>query len=125
MRLIKIRVYMRNDFIVKVGSWGSTIYLVLDGEAAILGINNELMGLLKSGCHYSSDIPKKEHHYGRKRIVHLIAKTLTIVGVFKKQDIEYLYKCYPEWEKRMKLLNIIIRRAAMKHLSSYMKALNA
>jgi len=59
MRLIKIRIYMRNDFIVKVGSWGSSTYLVLDGEAAILGINNELMGLLKSGCHYSSDLPKK------------------------------------------------------------------
>jgi len=51
MKLIKFRVYMRNDFIVKVGSWGSTTYLILDGEAAVLGINNEVMGLLKSGCH--------------------------------------------------------------------------
>jgi len=44
--------------------------------------------------------------------VHLIARTLTIVGVFRKEDIEYLYRCYPEWEKKMKLLNTIIRKAA-------------
>jgi len=90
MKLIKIRVYMRNDFIVKVGSWGSTTYLLLDGEAAILGINNELMGILKSGCHYSSDLPKKGNNFGKKRIVHVIARSLSIVGVLKKQDIEYL-----------------------------------
>lgn len=103
---------MRNDFIVKVGSYGSNTYLILDGEAAIFGINNELMGILKSGCHYSSDVPKQLNNFGKKRIVHVIARTLTIVGVFKKQDIEYLYRCYPEWETKMKLLNCIIRQAA-------------
>jgi len=100
MKLIKFRIYMRNDFIVKVGSWGSTTYLILDGEAVILGINKEVMGLLKPGCHYSSDLPKKINQFGKKRIVHLIARTLTIVGVFRKEDIEYLYRCYPEWEKK-------------------------
>lgn len=78
---------MRNDFIVKVGSYGTNTYLLLDGEAAMFGINNELMGILKSGCHYSSDVPKNFNNFGKKRIIHLIARTLTIVGVFKKNDI--------------------------------------
>jgi len=47
MKLIKFRIYMRNDFIVKVGSWGSTTYLILEGEAVILGINKRGHGALE------------------------------------------------------------------------------
>jgi len=80
MRLLTIRVYLRKDFIAKVGSHGTNSYIILDGEAAVFGINNELLGIMKSGCHFSNTI-SAEQNYGNKRIVHIVARTLTIVGV--------------------------------------------
>ena len=53
---IEKRVYMRRDFIVKAGSYGTNLYIILDGEALVFGINNELIGIMKSGTHFNNDL---------------------------------------------------------------------
>jgi hypothetical protein len=50
--LMKIRVYMGNEFIVKCGTYGRSMYIILDGEALMFGINNELVCIMRSGTHY-------------------------------------------------------------------------
>lgn len=47
---------MRRDFIVKAGSYGTNLYIILDGEALVFGINNELLGIMKSGTHFNNDL---------------------------------------------------------------------
>ena len=80
--LMKIRVYMNQEFIVKAGSYGRNFYLILDGEALMFGINSELLCIMKSGTHFhnSLDIDAAEDFNG-KRLCHLIAKDIVVVGV--------------------------------------------
>ena len=101
MRILKVRIYLGNDFIVKVGSWGSNTYIIMDGEAAMYGINNELLGIMKSGSHFSNDLPSKMNNFEKKRLVHIMARTLTIVGVLKRSDILFLYEAFPEFKEKM------------------------
>ena len=82
---------MKKDFIVKVGSYGSNTYVILDGEAAMYGITNELIGILKPGSHFSNVSiagDDQKLNYNSKRIVHVIAKSLTIIGVIKRNDLD-------------------------------------
>jgi len=52
--LMKIRVYMNQEFIIKAGSYGQNFYLILDGEALMFGINNDLICIMKSGTHFNN-----------------------------------------------------------------------
>jgi len=122
LRALKVRVYLRKDFIVKVGSYGTNLYIMLDGEAAAFGINNELLGFMKSGSHFSNDIGGP--NFQNKRIVHLIARSLIIVGVLRHEDLETLYEAYPDWKEKVQTLNGIIHKVAAKNLTKYVKAIN-
>jgi len=52
--LMKIRIYMNQEFIIKVGSYGRSLYLILDGDALMFGINNELICIMNSGTHFNN-----------------------------------------------------------------------
>ena len=95
---MKIRIYMPNEFIIKCGSYGRGLYLFLDGEALVFGINNELLCILTSGTHFNNhmgDIP--EYDFEGKRLLHLIAKSITIVGVIEEDSVKELFEAYPYW----------------------------
>lgn len=53
---IEKRVYLKKDFIIKAGSFGENLYIILDGEALVFGINNDLIGIMKSGTHFNNEM---------------------------------------------------------------------
>lgn len=53
---MEIRVYMPRDFIIKAGSDDSNLYFILDGNALMFGIDDNLIGILSSGSHYSCEV---------------------------------------------------------------------
>ena len=58
--LMKIRTYMKNDIIVKCGSYGKSLYIFLDGEAIMFSINNELLCIMRRGTHYNNFMGEDE-----------------------------------------------------------------
>ena len=46
---------MKNDFIMEAGSHGNSTIIVLEGKAAVFGINERLIGYLHPGCHFNTD----------------------------------------------------------------------
>lgn len=50
---MEIRVYMPKDFIIKAGSNDENFYFILDGNALMFGIDDNLIGILSSGSHFS------------------------------------------------------------------------
>lgn len=53
---MSIRIYMKHDFLIKAGSFGTNMYVILDGEALLFGINKELLGIMRSGTHFGSEL---------------------------------------------------------------------
>ena len=56
IELIKIRVYMPHEFIVKAGSYDECLYFILDGEAVMFSLSNELLSIMRTGSHFNVDI---------------------------------------------------------------------
>jgi hypothetical protein len=56
IEMMQIRVFMPRDFIIKAGVTDQNFYFVLDGNAIMFGMNNNLLGILSSGTHYCTDI---------------------------------------------------------------------
>ena len=87
---------MKNDIIVKAGSFGENMYIILDGEALLIGLNNDLLGIMRSGTHFNNDYGYTGNEFFEgKRITHLVAKTLTIMGVIEKSKLDLLFEAYP------------------------------
>ena len=76
IELIQIQVFMPREFIIKAGSIGDSLYMILDGEAVMIGLGNDIISVLRSGSHYDMDIGNgklsEDTHYG-KRISHLVS----------------------------------------------------
>lgn len=90
---------MANDFLVKVGSYSENLYIIMDGEALMLGLNNEIMGIMRSGTHFNNILGDRGlEDFGGKRIVHIVAKTMLVVGVMRKENMERLFEAYPYWK---------------------------
>ena len=53
---MEIRVYMPKDFIIKAGSNDENFYFILDGNALMFGIDDNLIGILSSGSHFSCNL---------------------------------------------------------------------
>ncbi len=60
----EIRVYMPKDFIIKAGSEDENFYFILDGSALMFGIDDDLIGILCSGSHYSCEVTNNNLIYG-------------------------------------------------------------
>jgi len=67
---------MPRDFIIKAGSYGESLYFILDGEAIMIGLNNDILGILACGSHFNIDlgtgVHSKDNFYG-KRLIHLMS----------------------------------------------------
>ena len=53
---MEIRVYMPKEFIIKAGSNDEKFYFILDGDALMVGMDDNLIGILSSGSHFSCNI---------------------------------------------------------------------
>ena len=62
--LIDIRVYMKNEFIVKLGEHITDTYIILDGKANVFACyNNEFIGYLPVGYHFGNDLFYRKRAY--------------------------------------------------------------
>lgn len=84
IELIQIKVYMPREFIIKAGSYGESLYFILEGEAVMIGLGHDIIGIFRSGSHFNVDIgtgeDSQEIYYG-KRICHLVSQNQTSVAV--------------------------------------------
>ena len=80
----KMRVYMSKDIIIKAGSFGMNLYLFLEGEAIMYGIDEEIIHIMTSGTHFNNDLGGDLEDFQGKRICHIVAKTICVVGVIEK-----------------------------------------
>lgn len=53
---MEIRVYMPKEFIIKAGCNDEKFYFILDGDALMVGMDDNLIGILSSGSHFSCNI---------------------------------------------------------------------
>ena len=123
---MKVRVYMQHDYIVKAGSYGQDMFIVLDGEALMFGLNNQLLGIMRSGTHYNNLlgemlVEQEREKVTSKAVVHIFAKTLCIVGVVKKASLEKMFEAYPYWQQIVTRLNRAVFAKGKKALDSYLK----
>lgn len=56
LELIEIRVYMSGDYVIKGGSYGEELYIILDGEGLLFGIDSELMAIMRCGTHFNNEL---------------------------------------------------------------------
>jgi signal-transduction protein with cAMP-binding, CBS, and nucleotidyltransferase domain len=56
LQSMDIKPFMKSDMIVRLGSQSQDLFLILDGEALVFSINNELVGRLKKGSHFNNII---------------------------------------------------------------------
>lgn len=66
---------------------------------------DEIIGVLKVGSHYSLDLSQAKNNYESKTTCHLIAIQPTVIGVLSKEGLNLLYSSYPDWKKKMETLN--------------------
>lgn len=123
-RLLKIEVFMRNQFLLKIGHISEDSFIILNGEVSVHGLFlNENLGKLFPGSHVSvsldekaqSEIVKKANmslfnpdsiiaqmdpadNLEGKATFHLVANTFVQVGVLTVEDLQVLFKAYPEWK---------------------------
>ena len=82
IQMLAVRIYMKGDLIVSGGSTSEDTYILLDGEAVIFGMNEVLIGYLETGGHYSNYLdPEDEDRFEGKRPVHIVSKSITLVGI--------------------------------------------
>ena len=82
---------MPEDYMIKGGSYGECMYLILNGEALLFGMDSSLIGILRAGTFFHNGCVPHTENYNHKRIVHVIAKSLMIVGVISKDNVDMLF----------------------------------
>jgi len=88
---------MARDFVVKGGSFGDSLYLILDGQAVVFGMNNEILSILRPGAHFSTDITADNFNYQGKRIFHVVAQSLLTVAEIDREHMNMLIEAFPAW----------------------------
>ena len=99
--------------------------IILEGQAVLVGIypyrnqdklattvkkmksvvqpmsEDEIIGVLKVGSHYSLDLSQGKYNYDYKTSCYMIATQPTVVGVVSQEGLDLLYSSFPEWKKKM------------------------
>ena len=123
VELITVQVYMPREFIIKAGSYGESLYLILDGEAVMFGLGNDILGILRSGAHFNLDIgtgdTSPEIYFG-KRIVHLVSLELCTIGLVEQEQLHVLFEAFPFWKALVRKLNCHTHFKAKGNLEEYL-----
>ena len=103
---LEYKIYMDGDFIVIGGSTSRNTYIFVEGEAIVLGLNEEFMAIIRSGGHYSNDLePGDEEIFDYKRPLHIVSAGISIVGILNQNQLYKLYIAYPEFQEKLRILN--------------------
>lgn len=121
LTMVEIRLYMEGDFIVFGGSTSQSTYIILEGEAYVLGFNEETIAYMRSGAHYSNDLdPEDPDILDYKRPLHIVSHGFSVVGVLDIDKLLAVYCAYPEFKEKLRLFNKQITRIARKFLRRYL-----
>ena len=99
--VLRLRTFMKNDFVVQAGSHGSSTLLVLEGHAAVFGVGGRLIGFLLPGAHFDTQSPDNPF---RRRLVTVVACSMLTVGVLPRKDRLELLAVYAFWRPRVELI---------------------
>jgi hypothetical protein len=66
---------------IKAGSLGDGLIFLLEGQAVMMGLDNEVIAILRPGAHHHNELggTDKEAYYGR-RIFHLVSTQQTSIA---------------------------------------------
>lgn len=125
LTVLEYRVYMNGDFIIIGGSSSMNTYILMEGEAVIMGLNEEFIAYIKSGGHYSNDLdPDDEDTFEYKRPLHMVSKGISIVGVLNVEKLNSLFTAYPNFKARLRDLNKNFTEYVKKYCVKYLQAKN-
>mmetsp|Transcript_40599 Transcript_40599/g.39187 ORF Transcript_40599/g.39187 Transcript_40599/m.39187 type:complete len:134 (+) Transcript_40599:86-487(+) len=91
MGFMEFRTYLANEFIIKGGSYGRQCFILLDGEAVMVGMDNSVLGVMSQGCHFNNDLMPEQETYAKKKTLHILTRTLSIVGVISIKNLRSMY----------------------------------
>ncbi len=146
---MKFKIFMPNEFIIKIGQHTTDMMVILDGEANVFGVHkNEFLGTLPCGFHYGNDLSPvlktkiyvqhlgsdrlelqldPSDNFDSKSLINLVAKSFVVVGDLTKEDYEFIFQAYPSWRKRIQVLNMFLfdigRASVEKSVKWYNKEL--
>lgn len=119
-KLLEIRIYMTDEFIFKCGSHSMETYIILEGQAMLVGAcqgkffkplegevvkdQADVIAVMKSGSHFGTDL-SSQPIYGFKKICHLVSRRPTIVGIISHDNLHLLYNSYPIFKEKLQQLN--------------------
>lgn len=102
LAVVDIRIYMQDDFIVEAGTYSKNTYILLDGECVVYGMNDDVVGYMRPGAHYSNNLPEGSIEIlDYKRPINIITKTICKIGILKVEKLNILYDVYPEFKKKL------------------------
>ncbi|CAI2367548.1 unnamed protein product [Moneuplotes crassus] len=125
MTFLEYRIYMDGDFIVIGGSSSMNTYFLLEGEAIIIGLNEEFIGYMKTGGHYSNDLDDdNENTFDYKRPFHIVSKGISKVGILNRSKLYDLYIAFPRFKETLRDLNTNFADYITKFCRKYLKSNN-
>lgn len=123
IELLTLRIYMPREFIIKAGSYGESLYFILEGEAVMFGLGNDVLGILRPGAHFNLDIgtgdTTPEIYFG-KRIVHLVSLSQCTVGLVDQEHLHVLFEAFPFWKTLVRKLNCHTHFKARSSLEEFL-----
>lgn len=89
-KLIEVRIYMTNEFIIKCGQSVDETLIVLEGEAILISgfdqkitdpatgrsciHESQVVGMMKVGSHFGNDLPQDDFNFCNKAICHMVCR---------------------------------------------------
>jgi hypothetical protein len=88
LKMMEVRIYMTNEYIFKVGSLCPHAYILLEGQAVLVGAGAcglistiqspknkdlDIIGVIKVGGHFGTDLPNNQDNYKQKTTCHMIS----------------------------------------------------
>ena len=58
--LVIFQVFMPREFIIKAGSLGNGMIFLLEGQTVMMGLDNDVIAILRPGTHYHNEFGATE-----------------------------------------------------------------
>lgn len=96
--LVRFQVFMPREFIIKAGSHGDGLIFIMEGQAVMMGLDNDVIAILRPGTHHHNEfgVSEKETYHGR-RLFHLVSHQQTSIGFLDMRGIKKMFQAFPDW----------------------------
>jgi len=85
----------------------------------LIGLNNRKLGVLRAGAFYSDELEEKPLV---RRLVHLVARRISIVGVITSENLDLIMKAYPSLTRKLYFANEYIYEKSYVAFEEYLQA---